>query len=213
MARHRLELCFDFISPYSYLASTQLDALAARLDAEPVRTPVFLGGIMKETGNRPPAEVPARGAYLFVDVARSAAHLGVPIRMMSRFPQRTLSILRAAHAVRAEASDRYAAFVEAGFAAAWRDDRDLNDPETLVDLARTAGVDADLVVGAPADPRWKTALQEATEAAVAAGAFGAPAWLLSVDGGANELYFGHDRVHLIEARVRRGEPWPPLATG
>jgi 2-hydroxychromene-2-carboxylate isomerase len=42
---------FDFTSPYSYLASTQLDALAARTAATIDYVPVLLGGILKATGS------------------------------------------------------------------------------------------------------------------------------------------------------------------
>ncbi|MFQ5458670.1 MAG: DsbA family protein, partial [Myxococcota bacterium] len=52
----RLEFYFDFISPYTYLAATQIEALAERTGATLVYRPVFLGGIFKETGNHPPVD-------------------------------------------------------------------------------------------------------------------------------------------------------------
>ena len=43
------------------------------------RRPFFLGGVMKATGNKPPAYLPARGRYLMLDLARNAKYFGVPV--------------------------------------------------------------------------------------------------------------------------------------
>ncbi len=44
--------------------------------------PFFLGGIMKEAGNRPPMMVPAKGLYMAKDLARNAAYFNVPLQMI-----------------------------------------------------------------------------------------------------------------------------------
>ena len=41
--------------------------------------PFFLGGVMKETGNRPPMMVPAKGLYMAKDLARNAKYFALPI--------------------------------------------------------------------------------------------------------------------------------------
>ena len=73
-----LEFFYDFVSPYSYLASTRVEAIGAR-NAVAVRfRPFLLGGVFKATGNRAPHEVAAKGAHMWVDLARWAHRLGVP---------------------------------------------------------------------------------------------------------------------------------------
>ena len=74
MREPEIEFFFDVVSPYSYLASTQLDGLTARTGVAVRWRPVFLGGVMKATGNRPPASLPARAPYLGADLQRWADH-------------------------------------------------------------------------------------------------------------------------------------------
>ena len=62
----RLEFFYDYVSTYSYLANSQVK----KIDAEVVYRPMFLGAVMKATGNSPPKNVPAKGEYLKHDVAR-----------------------------------------------------------------------------------------------------------------------------------------------
>src|SRR5512141_1825359 len=97
----RVRFYFDFVSPYTYLASTRVEALAARTGAEIDWIPAFLGGIMKATGNQPPAVLPARAAYMLRDLARWSAFYGVPFQMSPHFPLNTLAALRAAWALKA----------------------------------------------------------------------------------------------------------------
>jgi 2-hydroxychromene-2-carboxylate isomerase len=50
---HAIEFYFDFVSPYSYLACTQLPGLARQHAAEIVYKPFRLLELMKLVGNRP----------------------------------------------------------------------------------------------------------------------------------------------------------------
>ena len=47
----RVEFFFDYGSPFSYLADTQLPTLAQRTGATIVYRPMLLGAVLKETGN------------------------------------------------------------------------------------------------------------------------------------------------------------------
>jgi len=44
--------------------------------------PFFLGGIMKESGNKPPMMVPNKGVYMNKDLARIASYYGVPLKFI-----------------------------------------------------------------------------------------------------------------------------------
>ena len=50
----RLEYFFDYVSPFAYLADTQLPALLERTGAEIVYRPFFLGGVMVAPSLRGP---------------------------------------------------------------------------------------------------------------------------------------------------------------
>lgn len=190
---------FDFTSPYTYLASTRVDDLAARTGAEIRWIPFLLGAVMKATGNQPPAMVPARGIYMMTDLQRWSALYKVPFQMSPHFPLNTLAAMRAACAMSVERPDRFRAFADACFQAAWVSGKNLADREVLASLS--AEEDRALVMSAPDEARWKDALKKNTEEAVAAGAFGAPSFVVGKD----ELFFGNDRLDLLAWRLSNGK--------
>ena len=88
-----LEFFYDYVSPYSYLANHAVGLLE---DVDVRYRPMFLGGVMRATGNRPPAMVAAKGRYMTRDIDRWAAHYDIPFRFNSIFPQNTVTALRLA---------------------------------------------------------------------------------------------------------------------
>ena len=81
MTAKTLEFFFDFGSPTTYLAHTQLPGIAAQAGATLVYRPMLLGGVFKATGNASPVTVPAKGQWMFGDMARWAKRYGVPLAM------------------------------------------------------------------------------------------------------------------------------------
>ena len=202
MSTPTLAFHFDYISPYSYLASTQMESVAARIAADLTWHPVYLGGIMKATGNQPPAMLPTRAAYMSADLARWVDHYAVPMQFSPYFPLASQHALRATLAVQALDPGHALALIHGLFRAAWVDGEDIGNRDVLRSVATRVGADPGLVANATDDPRWKDALRHATDALLARGAFGLPATVYEGD-----LYFGNDRLGLIEARAARGRPW------
>ena len=66
-----VEFYFDFGSPTSYLAWTQLPRLAAEAGALLVWRPMLLGGVFQATGNHSPVTVPATAPVTVPATARS----------------------------------------------------------------------------------------------------------------------------------------------
>ena len=62
-----IEFYCEFASPYGYLASTQIQALAERHGRPLMATPVLLGPIFKQTGAIPLALMPLKGDYMAPD--------------------------------------------------------------------------------------------------------------------------------------------------
>ncbi len=198
-----IDFFFDFASPYSYLANTQLDIFAAEHAVTFTRRPVLLGAVFKETGNQMPALLPAKGKYMGQDLPRIASVFGVPLRWPKEFPVPSIGLLRATMAVRSEAPAALSRFIEVAFAACWAESRDLKDAATLSEIAQKAAVPEALVLQANASQVCKDALRMETEAAVAAGCFGAPTFAVG-----KELFFGVESLPLLAERVRRGAPFP-----
>ena len=88
---------WDFSSPFAYLATTQLEALAKRTGAEIVSRPLLLGGLFRAIGA---PDVPlatfseAKQRYVLRDLGHWAAFWRVPFRFPSRFPLHSLKALR-----------------------------------------------------------------------------------------------------------------------
>ena len=65
-----VEFFFDFGSPASYLAWTQLPRIAEQAGAQIAWRPMLLGGVFKATGNQSPVMIPSKGAWMLKDLAR-----------------------------------------------------------------------------------------------------------------------------------------------
>jgi len=190
-----IELFWDFSSPYSYLGTTQADALAKRTGAKLVWKPMLLGGVFKAIGQ---VEAPiltwgeAKRTHTLNDLVRWADYFGVPFNFPSRFPMNSLKAMRAWIAL---PEDRRGGFRERTYRAAWAEDRDIADDATLRELI---GEGADETLAATQRPEIKRALIDATNDAVKRGVFGAPTWIVG-----DELIWGQDRIPLVERALTR----------
>ncbi len=193
-----LEYCFDFISPYTYLAATQIEDLAKRTGAKLVYRPVFLGGIFKETGNQAPLNIPKKAAYLPGDVQAWASHYGVPLTFPASFPFNTVRAMRGA--IVAEREGKLPDYTKAGFKSAWVEGKDLSDLEVLAEVATIAGLDREKFLAAIEEPGIKEALKERTAEAVERGAFGLPTFFVG-----GEMFWGNDRLILVEELLKKSE--------
>ena len=99
-----VEFFFDFGSPASYLAWTQLPDLCARHGAELRFRPMLLGGVFQATGNASPISVPAKGRYTLIDFQRFARRYGVAFSLNPNFPINTLTLMLSSCAVMARAA-------------------------------------------------------------------------------------------------------------
>jgi 2-hydroxychromene-2-carboxylate isomerase len=193
-----IELFFDFISPYSYLAFKQARVLGARVGHEIDPNPVLLAGILNALGTKGPAEVPARRAYLVKDLLRAADRANVSISLPPAHPFNPLPALRVA-ALDGDPKERWR-IVEALFAATWGGGGGIDGAERVASVLRDAGIDPAGLL-ARASTEGKERLRRNTDDAVARGAFGVPT--LFVDG---EMFFGFDSFPAIEAFVRGEDP-------
>lgn len=190
-----IEFYFDVGSPASYLAWTQLPAIAERTGATLVYKPMLLGGVFMATGNSSPATVPAKGAYSRIDMQRYANRYGVTLNQNPFFPINTLQLMRAVTAY--HGSPEFDRLLTAIFNAMWISELNMGEPEVVGKVLLEAGFDPAEVMAKASDPAVKAQLKSATEEAIGRGVFGAPTCF--VDG---EMFFGQDRLDWIEAAAR-----------
>ena len=194
-----IEFYFDFSSPYGYVASAKIDAIAAKHGREVLWRPYLLGVPFKKAGIQPLVNVPMKAEYSLRDFARNARFHGVEYRHPTRFPTGTTAAVRAYYWIESTDAARAKAFAQALFRVYFIDDRDISDPETSVAVAATLGFAADTVRAALADEAVKNRTREIVDAAVAKGAFGSPFFF--VDG---EPFWGSDRLDQIERWIATG---------
>lgn len=183
----KIEFFYDIVSPYSYIAATQLAQFEGK--AEVVWKPVLLGGIFKATGNSGPAfTVAAKAPYMFKDLQRLSRYHQIPLKMPANFPANTVTVQRVLCAA-SEAECK--ALTLKLYDAYWGQGQDVTNLELLTEL-----VGAELVAKTQEDS-VKNILKANTEEAVARGAFGAPTFFVG-----DEMYFGEDRLFLIHEALK-----------
>lgn len=187
-----LEFFFDLGSPATYLAYTQLPALCASTGTQLIYKPMLLGGVFKATGNASPITVPAKGRYMFDDLARYARRYNVPLTFNPHFPINTLLLMRAVTGIQLRQPERFDDFVDCLFRALWVDGRHLGDPTVVAAVLTEHGFSPEEVLTLANDEAVKTALKDNTEQAVQRGVFGAPSLFVG-----NQLFFGQDRLDFV----------------
>lgn len=197
MSGKTIEFWFDFGSPASYLAFTQMPRIAAETGATLVWRPMLLGGVFKATGNASPVTVPAKGRWMMQDLQRWARRWGVPFRFNPHFPINTLPLMRTAAGLQLRQPQDFRRYADAVFDAMWVGARDLGDPAERAAVLRAAGLDADALEALAAQPEVKAALVAATEEAVARGVFGAPTVFVG-----DAMFFGQDRLDFVHEAAR-----------
>jgi len=195
---------FDFLSPYAYIAWTQIHAIADRHGRDVTPVPVLFAGLLDHHGTKGPAEIPAKRRYLYFDLVRKARALGVPLEAPPAHPFNPLLALRVSSLPMPAATQR--ALIDRIYAAVWTEGRNIESPAVIAELARDAGLDRDVIAEA-ATPEAKVRLRAQTEQAIADGVFGVPTMI--VDG---EPFWGVDSLPHLEDFLAAGQPSVDAAT-
>jgi len=200
-ARSPITFWFDFGSPYAWLASAQIEEVAARCGRPLAWRPILLGVIFRETGMAPLAEQRLRGDYARRDVARLARRLGLPFATATPPAGTSLSLARVFYAIALSDASLAARFAREALAAVFARGEALDQLETAMAFAARLGPDSGEAARQALSPAAREALRSTTSEALAAGVFGAPFFI--VDG---EPFWGQDRLPMLEAWLREG-PW------
>ena len=194
-----IDFYFDFSSPYGFLASRKIDALAAKYGRTVDWHPVLLGVIFKETAMTPLTMIPLKGEYSKRDFARSARFHGVDFRMPTKFPIASQAPARIVLWLKTRDPALAVRVAKALYRAYFLDNIDISDPESAVAVAASEGVGAGEIRTASGDPAVKEQLKREVEQAMARGVFGSP--YIVVDG---EPFWGVDRFDQIDRWLATG---------
>jgi 2-hydroxychromene-2-carboxylate isomerase len=224
MASPILEFNYDISCPFAYIASTRVEALAARTGATLIYRPVLLGAIYRATSapqgsggsasdvfNSTKKVVTAKG------MQRTLRRYQIAYNPPPQHPRKTVNALRLLHAVDEEERE---ILTKNLFRAYWVEGRDVSNDEELLKIVNESGIRSASNISKDtfANAQARKALQDATSDAIDRGAFGVPGfWLPDVvwtDANGDEkkgrFYWGQDRMHFVEASLlvlKNGAKW------
>ena len=195
-----IEFHFDFSSPYGYLATQRIEALAARHGRTVDWRPMLLGAAFKLSGMAPLTAVPLKGDYSRRDFERSARFHGITeFRMPAKFPIPSQAPARIVLWAKARDPALATRLVKALYRAYFFEGLDISDADIAADVAARAGADRAAARAAVDDPAMKEALKREVDGAIARGVFGSP--FIFVDG---EPFWGLDRFDHIDRWLETG---------
>jgi 2-hydroxychromene-2-carboxylate isomerase len=176
------EWYFDFISPFAYLQSEQLQRLRPHMQLR--YRPVLFAGLLKHWGQKGPAEIVPKRQFTFEFAMWQATKLGVPFKMPPVHPFNPLALLRLAIA-----ADSRPEIIHRIFRFVWQDGRLPDTPlewYELTSLLDLPNFDAEISAS-----RVKDELRANTDLAIARGVFGVP----TIEIG-NRLFWGLDATDM-----------------
>jgi len=183
----KIDFYFDFMSPYSYLAAMRIPEFERRYEVTCQWLPVNLPRLIKLSGNTPPDQIRNKALYSLRDLKRWAAYLELPFRMIKPGSFDSRPALRIAGAL---GQPERAQFSLAVFDAIWSGSVDPTASDWLQQIAALKSIPSAWVA------MNSEAFEPNTHAALKAGVFGVPTFILH-GGGRPEMFFGVDHMDFL----------------
>ena len=200
----RIEFFYDLTSPWTYLAFTGIRPLAESYGATIEWRPILVGGVFnavnQELYDRREALFSNKrmSDHVIKDLADWARLRGIEINWPSFHPASAVKCMRGCFV--AEAEDKLLTYSQAVFEAYWGRCEDVSQDPVLASIVEGIGMDPTAFIEAIQQQEVKDRLRANTEEVIERGGYGSPT--MFVDG--DDMYFGNDRLPLVEAALRRG---------
>jgi 2-hydroxychromene-2-carboxylate isomerase len=202
-----VEYWFSFISLYAYIGSRAFQELVARRQLRVVYKPMDLLAVFAQTGGLPVKErtIPRR-AYRILEMKRWRELRGIPLVLHPKhYPADPARGHRMLLAALRDGRD-VGRFLHNALSAVWAEERNVEDPDTLVALADAAGLDGRALLAASDDPTLRAEAEALTREAIRRKVFGSPFFFWQ-----GEAFWGQDRLDMLEAAITSGRA--PLPFG
>jgi len=162
---------------------------------------------MQATGNTPPASVPAKSKYLFLDLERNAKYFNLKMVTLPKvFPiitllnQRVLTSVSELEKIGAVPQNTLENLTRKFWQIFWGEGTDISQQAVVEEACASIGLSTEKIkqiLEAAASPKIKELLRATTDEAISKGAFGAPIMIVKRVGVKDELFFGSDRFHIL----------------
>jgi 2-hydroxychromene-2-carboxylate isomerase len=194
-----IEFYFDFSSPYGYLGSERIDAIAEKHDCQVIWRPFLLGAVFKKLGTSPLVGQPVKGPYSRHDLMRSARLYDIPFALPDPFPVNTLAACRAYYWLAAEDPALAKQLARALYRGYFIDNRNVGEADVVIEAAVALGLGRQAVAAGLQDPDVKARLRAEVEGALEKGVFGAPFFIYG-----DEHFWGCDRMDHLDKWLETG---------
>jgi 2-hydroxychromene-2-carboxylate isomerase len=172
---------FDFVSPFAYLQFAAHPGIFQRSDVD--MKPVLLAGLLKHFEHKGPAEIEPKRIHTYRYTQWQAEKYGIPMKYPPGHPFNSLHALRLAMALGSTYDT-----VKAIFDFIWVEGRSPTDEfKVLCDALGVPGAEV-LAAGESV----KHGLRENTDAAIRAGVFGVPTFVVD-----DNLFWGVDATPML----------------
>lgn len=181
-----VELFYDFRSPYSYLAATQL----LKMEIGVAFRPMKILTVMERVGNVPTTlTCAAKGRYARMDLARWAGRYGIVLDPSDMHANDGDALSRAV--IAAAPADR-AAVTLALYRAIWSEKKTIGDAVAAVAALDNENIDTGAIKARIDAAETIDRLDANTDEAVARGVFGSPTIFVG-----DTMFFGNDRLDFV----------------
>lgn len=191
-----IDYYFATISPFTYLAGPEFEAVVAKHSATVTYKPVDIMGLFGRTGGVPPKDRhPNRQEYRLQDMRRRAIVTGLPFNQKpAHFPANMAPSSYAVIAAQ-NAGGNVGALVQALTRSCWADDKDVSDESVIRACLEETGFDPDLASNGMLEGAETYAAN--LEEAISKGVFGAPFFISESD----ERFWGQDRIDDLDRHL------------
>lgn len=195
-----IDFYFDFLSPYGYLAATQIEKIGAKYGREVAWHPFLLGvTVMNVMGLKPIMETPLKSDYAMIDRPRMAKLFGVELVIPDMEGMNSVAASRAYYWQYERDPQLAKDLAMRLFRRLWVDGKDITGADAVIEEAAALGIDGDALRAGLEDPRVKALLRDAVDGAVARKVFGAPFFIVD-----EEPIWGVDRLWMLEHWLAHG---------
>ena len=183
-------------SPFAYLGHARLVALAKQHQVQIALKPFDLSKVFNQSGGLPLAKrAPQRQAYRLKELARWSQFLGLPMNIQpTHFPVQSDAAARLIIATQlAHGTNAALELTGAVMRAIWEEEKNIADTATLQAIVNMLGHDGASLLKSSETASVQAEFDRFTEEATAANIFGAPWYIVDVEG-----YWGQDRLDFVE---------------
>jgi len=199
-----VEFFYDLSSPWTCLAFHNIQPIIKEANAHIIWKPFLVGGVFNAVNKSIYAgreDLSSPKMRFFLKSLKDWAHWSnVSMNFPSPYhPVKSVYAMRACCALEDDQEILFK-FSKAVFHAYYTNQKNIDDPEILIEIATSVTIDADKLTTAMQSDAVKLRLRTNTQNVIDRGGFGSPT--IFVNG--KDMYFGNDQLPLVKQAIKDG---------